>query len=90
MWCLCTSWCAVLQDELCCYDAKTLSLPMLVVANKVDDLSVKAAAAALQRLKAATDLPIIPVSAQKQLGLHRLQQSLQLLAGGVDTAGHAL
>lgn len=76
-----------LQDELRFYDARMLSLPMLVVANKVDAMSAQAAAGALQRLKAATDLPILPVSAQKQLGLQRLRQSLELLAGGVHSAG---
>lgn len=77
-----------LQDELRCYDAKMLSLPMLVVANKVDDMSVEGAAAALQKLKAATELPIVPVSAQQHLGLLRLRQSLQTIAGGVHTTSH--
>lgn len=70
------------QDELRCYDAKTLSQPMLIVANKVDAMSAQAASAALQRLKASTSLPIVPVSAQQHLGLSRLAHSLQLLAGG--------
>lgn len=72
---------ARVQEELRCYDAKTMSMPMLVVANKADVLSPEAAAAVLQRLKAATDLPIVPVSAQQHLGLVRLKQSLQFLAG---------
>lgn len=54
---------------------------MLVVANKVDAMSAQRAAAALQRLKAVTELPIVPVSAQKHMGLLRLKQSLELLAG---------
>lgn len=54
---------------------------MLVVANKVDAMTPADAAAALQRLKAATGLPIVPVSAQQHLGLVRLKQSLELIAG---------
>lgn len=70
-----------LQDELRSFDPQAMSKPMLVVANKVDALSADAAAAALQRLKQATDLPIIPVSAQQHLGLVRLKQSLELVSG---------
>jgi 50S ribosomal subunit-associated GTPase HflX len=58
-----------------------MSMPMLVVANKVDAMSAGEAAQALQRLKLATNLPIVPVSAQQHLGLMRLKQSLELLAG---------
>lgn len=74
--------CQTVQDELRCFDSKTMVMPMLIVANKVDALSPQQAAAVVQRLKAATSLPIIPVSAAKHLGLPRLKQSLQLLAGG--------
>lgn len=58
-----------------------MSMPMLVVANKVDAMSAAEAAQALQHLKQATNLPIVPVSAQQHLGLLRLKQSLELLAG---------
>lgn len=70
-----------MQEELQCYDAATLRLPRLVVANKLDALTPAAAAAALQQLKAATPLPIVPVSALQGAGLQRLKQALWLLAG---------
>ena len=47
-----------------------------MVANKVDALSPHIAAAALKRLKAATPMAIVPVSAKNQAGLGRLQEAL--------------
>lgn len=67
------------QEELQRFDANVLHLPIVVVANKVDLLSPAGAADALKRLKAATKLPIVPVSAKQKLGLSRLQHVLQLL-----------
>lgn len=78
---MCCCCLTLLQDELRFYDAKTLSQPMLIVANKVDAMTASALSAALERLKASTSLPIVPVSAQQHLGLSRLAQSLQFLAG---------
>ena len=72
---------AVAQDELARYDASLATRPTLVIANKVDLLPPSAAAAALSALKAATQLPILPVSAQEGLGLDRLRGALRMLAG---------
>eukprot|EP00775_Hariotina_reticulata_P006305 gene6305-6540_t len=69
----------ILKEELQHFDARALHLPLVVVANKVDLLSPAGAADALKRLKEATNLPIVPVSAKQKLGLSRLQHVLQLL-----------
>jgi 50S ribosomal subunit-associated GTPase HflX len=71
-----------LQEELARFDASVLQLPMVLVANKLDALEPAAAAAAMQELKAATNLPIMPVSAKEGLGLQRLKSALQVLVGG--------
>jgi GTPase involved in cell partitioning and DNA repair len=76
----------ILQQELRLYDASTLSLPCVVVANKVDALSSAAAAARLERLKQATPLPIVPVSAKQRLGLQRLKHALEVVAGSTPAA----
>lgn len=68
-----------MQEELTSYDPSILSMPMLVVANKLDALSADAGAAALKQLKSVTQLPIIPVSAEQGAGLQRLKSALQLL-----------
>ncbi|KAF6260965.1 hypothetical protein COO60DRAFT_1637178 [Scenedesmus sp. NREL 46B-D3] len=73
---------AILQEELGRFDANVLQLPMVVVANKLDALAPAAAAAAIQELKTATTLPIMPVSAKEGLGLQRLKSALQLLVAG--------
>eukprot|EP00878_Enallax_costatus_P033968 GHUV01037564.1.p1 GENE.GHUV01037564.1~~GHUV01037564.1.p1 ORF type:complete len:138 (+),score=53.07 GHUV01037564.1:922-1335(+) len=70
---------SILQEELSRYDNTVMQMPMLVVANKLDALAPDAAAAALQQLKAATHLPILPVSAKQGAGLRRLKTALQLL-----------
>jgi 50S ribosomal subunit-associated GTPase HflX len=70
------------QEELARFDASVLQLPIVLVANKLDALEPAAAAAAMQELKAATTLPIMPVSAKEGLGLQRLKSALQMLVGG--------
>jgi 50S ribosomal subunit-associated GTPase HflX len=61
---------------------------MVVIANKLDSIPAAAAAAAMQQLKAATTLPIMPVSAKEGLGLQRLKSALQLLVGGRGHSTH--
>ena len=55
-----------------------LSRPCIVVANKVD--ACVDAGAALEALKAATLLPILPVSARQSAGLERLRNALRALS----------
>lgn len=71
--------CILLQEELAKYDVRVLKMPMLLVANKMDALGAAAAAEAMQQLKEATSLPIVPVSAKEGVGLQRLKDALHLL-----------
>lgn len=77
----------LLQAEVAAYDPALLQLPALVVANKMD--AVADPARVLAELKAATPLPIIPVSAVQQAGLERLKEALLGLVGAKQTAAAA-
>lgn len=66
------------QEELRLFDGALAALPALVVANKIDALADPWAA--LGRLKAATGLPIVPVSAARGLGIARLRRALRMVA----------
>ena len=69
----------MLQAELAAHRHQLLQAPALVVATKTDALQDPAAA--LARLKAATPLPIVPVSSHARSGLERLKGALRQLAG---------
>jgi GTPase involved in cell partitioning and DNA repair len=77
----------LLQAEVAAYDPALLQLPALVVANKMD--AVANPAQVLAELKAATPLPIIPVSSVQQAGLERLKEALLALVGAKQSAAAA-
>ena len=70
-----------LQEELRLYDARLPARPSLVVANKCD--LPGATPEALAALRAATRLPVLPVSALTREGVAELLQGIRWLIRGV-------
>jgi GTP-binding protein len=70
-----------LQAELRAYDPSMPLRPSLVVANKMD---LPAAAAGAARLRAATSLPVICVSAMHATGVGVVIDSLRFLLDAAD------
>jgi GTP-binding protein len=65
-----------LQRELAAYDASIVQRPSVVVANKCD---LPGAQEGLRKLRAATSLPVLPLSAKLTSGVGFLVESLRFL-----------
>lgn len=77
-----------LRHELQCYDANLLSLPHLIVANKMDLASAPQNLAAFKRRFPSVD--VVPISCEMGLGLAGLRKAMKdCLAHCSDSATHS-